>query len=101
MVKATLVSGDKRWNIIGAYIPPSDEEGVTLEFLTNAYTSIQNPAWPVIVMGDLNVDFQDPDGNNVAGRERRLQTASLMEMWGLRSAADCFRKAKKRMWRRC
>jgi len=55
------------------YIPPSDDEGLTLDFLTEAYTSAPNQNWPVIVLGDLNMDMENPAGNNQPERIEDLR----------------------------
>jgi exonuclease III len=36
---AELVSGKKRWILVGAYIPPSEEDGTTLDHIQAATTS--------------------------------------------------------------
>jgi exonuclease III len=100
VVRTTLVSGQRRWYIIGVYIPPSDETGTTLDFLSEAYRSVPNPTWPVIVMGDVNMDMQNPAGNNAAGEGRRLETEALLSTWGMHSMADHFRQRTRRIGRR-
>ena len=90
VIRTTLVSGQRRWHIIGVYIPPSEENGETLDLLTQAYESIHNPNWPVILLGDLNVDLQNPGGNHAAGAGRRLETAALMATWGMEPLRNHF-----------
>jgi len=79
-----LVSGQKRWYLIGAYAPPSETDGTTLEFITQAWETTRNHRWPVIMLGDFNVDFARPEGHSNVGAERRLEIAALKTM-GLRS----------------
>jgi hypothetical protein len=51
-----LNSGDHRWNVLGVYIPPSEDDGETMIFLTEAiqYCGLH---YPYILLGDLNVDL--------------------------------------------
>jgi len=100
VIRTTLVSGQRRWHIIGVYIPPSEENGETLDLLTQAYESIHNPNWPVILLGDLNVDLQNPGGNHAAGAGRRLETAALMATWGMEPLRNHFRQRRERVGRR-
>jgi hypothetical protein len=45
--------------VVGVYIPPSDHELVTLEYLVQALDSV-TPGLKPIVMGDLNVGLNSP-----------------------------------------
>jgi exonuclease III len=36
VISFVLVSGDRRWNILGVYIPPSEDDGETMNFVTEA-----------------------------------------------------------------
>ena len=54
VIGATLVSGEWRRSIIGAYIPPSEEDGKTLESIRLAAHKLRKN--PLILLGDLNVD---------------------------------------------
>ena len=100
VVRTTLVSGQRRWFIIGVYIPPSEEDGSTLDFLTEAYVSINNPRWPVMVVGDLNMDPRNPAGNHAVGIDRRIETDALITSWGMTSMADHFRQSARQRGRR-
>lgn len=99
VIRTTLVSGERKWYIVGCYIPPSEEDGVTLGMLTQAYESRRNLNWPVILLGDLNVNLDNPGGNQAAGACRRLETAALLDTWSLVSRRDQFRQCKKRIGR--
>ena len=83
VIRATLVSGQRRWYLLRVYIPPSDDEEETLDFLTEAYTSVPNQNWPVIVLGDLNMDMENPAGNNAAGANRRFEMEALLSTWNI------------------
>ena len=75
VVRATLVAGHKRWYVIGAYIPPSEEDGQTLDFISEA-AAVSNPNWPIILLGDLNVDLNDPAGNSMEGGRTPIRNGS-------------------------
>ena len=87
VIRATLVSGQKRWYIIGAYIPPSEEDGGTLDAIAAAGEST-NQRWPIILLGDLNCNLDKPEGNSIIGAERRMETATLMSTLGLSNMMD-------------
>ena len=97
VIKTTLVSGQRRWYIIGVYIPPSEIDGATLDCVQQAKDATNNARWPTIMLGDLNVDIENPGGNSREGVERRLETAALVTSMGLRSIISSFRPSKKRL----
>ena len=98
VIRATLVSGQKRWYIIGAYIPPSEEDGGTLDAIAAAGEST-NQRWPIILLGDLNCNLDKPEGNSIIGAERRMETATLMSTLGLSNMMDRFRPRKARLYK--
>jgi exonuclease III len=77
VIRATLVSGKKRWIIIGAYIPPSEEDGRTLDFIQEAAKF--DSRYPLILLGDFNVELQQM----MNGTERQQETAALISSLGL------------------
>lgn len=97
VIRSTLVSGNRRWYIIGVYIPPSEEDGRTLDFLTMARESVPNRRWPCIILGDLNVDPRKPEGTSIVGAERRTETAALLASMGMESIRENFRQGKRKM----
>jgi exonuclease III len=79
VIRTELVSGSKRWIIIGAYIPPSETDGTTLGWLQKATTVATTH--PLILLGDLNVNFyQTPAGGF---NERQEETLALVASLGL------------------
>jgi exonuclease III len=54
VISFELVSGGPRWLVIGAYIPPNEEDG-TVDFILAARR--RRPRLPLILLGDLNIDF--------------------------------------------
>ena len=100
VVRYAIVSGQRRWYLIGVYIPPSEETGETLGHLSEAYDTLPSTRWPVIIAGDLNMDTRNPSGTSTVGLERRLETAALISTWGLVSLSDCFRSPSRRIGRR-
>ena len=55
VIACTWVSGTTRRRLIGVYIPPSDFDGATLNFLSEA---LEEAEIPVIVLGDLNANVK-------------------------------------------
>lgn len=72
VISFQLVAASRRWGVVGAYIPPSDLD--TVEFITQAFEALPR-ALPPILLGDLNVDLDNP-------RDERGQ-AIATEMAGL------------------
>ena len=98
VIRTTLVSGNKRWYIIGAYIPPSEDNGETLNCITQASTTVNNPNLPVILLGDFNVDLNDlREGDS--GAVRRAETETLISSMGLTSMRQHFRQNKRHIGR--
>ena len=52
-----LVSGRRRWRFIGVYIPPSEDNGLTLQQLESVLDDSVSLSYPVVVAGDINVDL--------------------------------------------
>ena len=99
VIRTTLVSGGKRWYIIGAYIPPSEVDGKTLDYITQAKETVSNRNWPTILLGDLNVDLETTEETWREGTERRIETATLMITMGLQSMREHFRQKGKKVGR--
>jgi hypothetical protein len=59
VMSCILVSGKQRWNVIGTYIPPSESNGKTVNFINEAvqYCSTKDP---YILLGSLNADLDHP-----------------------------------------
>jgi hypothetical protein len=73
VVSATLVSGKKMWKLVGAYIPPGEQDTLTIEFnQVAAETQL-----PLILLGNLNVDFRKNSNNNPLKVETEAMVATL------------------------
>ena len=59
VIRAVLVSGRKRWNVIGAYIPPSETDGSTLQYIEEARRTAPDHR-PTILLGDFNAVLDNP-----------------------------------------
>ena len=59
VVSCVLVSGNRRWNVLGVYVPPSEDDGETLHFVNEA-VQYRGTNDPYILLGDLNVDLDRP-----------------------------------------
>ena len=80
VIRATLVSGKKKWRLVGIYIPPSEEDGSTLEFATAAAAVSSN--LPLILLGDLNVDLKRMMMTETT-ITRKIETAALVASLGI------------------
>jgi exonuclease III len=88
VIRATLVSGRKRWLIIGAYIPPSETDGSTLNYIQSAAHEANNP---IILLGDLNVNLYKMANAN----ERQQETACLIASIGLQGLSQHFKQRNR------
>lgn len=57
VISFQLVAASRRWGVIGAYVPPSDLD--TVEYINQAFEALPR-AIPPILLGDLNVDLDNP-----------------------------------------
>ena len=94
VIRAIVKSGEKQWRIIGAYIPPSEEDGSTLNFIEAA--AAESMEIPLILLGDLNVDLKkmrETGGTSV--NERHEETVALVASLGVDDMNQHFRQEKK------
>jgi len=87
VLSCTIVSGDHRYSLIGAYIAPSETDGDTLQFLAEAVHT--RCAHPLIFLGDINVDLQAMEFD-----ARAEDIASALALFGLRDVSMSFRHPK-------
>jgi len=94
VIGATLVAGRKRWRIVGAYIPPSEVDGSTLDFIQAAAAAAATSSQhiPLILLGDLNVDLKQVDA---IINERQIETAALLSSLGLTNLNNNFVQRKR------
>ena len=102
---ATLVSGgSRRRSVAGAHIPPSKENGKTLEWTELAADKLRRN--PIFLLGDLSVDLLDARESR-RGNRRRQATANVIELLGLKTDNHRFRRKmrcevwtwwQRRMW---
>ena len=109
VIRATIVCGQKRWSLIGAYVSPSDERySTTLDFITKAYSEANNFNWPTILLGDFSIDL-DLDkysSGEMSERscQRKIATATLISTLGLVSIRGRFRQRQSKLnkfWTYC
>ena len=86
VVSAVIVSGNLRFEIVGAYIPPADT--TTLMHITTALARF--PHWKVILVGDLNLDLGSIES------ERDMQIANILATSGLLDMHCHFKSAGRR-----
>jgi hypothetical protein len=89
VVSCEVTSGQKRWLVIGAYIPPSETSNATVNRVQEAH--MRQPLLPVILLGDLNVDFRTT--NTTSARDASI--AGLVANLGVEDMLNHFKQAKK------
>ena len=100
VIRATIVCGQKRWSLIGAYVSPSNERySETLDFITKAYSESNNFNWPTILLGDLNIDLDKYSNGDLSERscQRKIATATLISTLGLVSIRGRFRQRQSKL----
>lgn len=88
VISCTLVSGHRRWTLIGACTPPSEEDGETLEFVAEAIHA--RGGHPLIFLGDINADFLNPVD------DRAEAIVDSLAMHGLEELSNYFEKPRGR-----
>jgi exonuclease III len=91
VIMTLLISGKKRWRLIGAYVPPSETDGSTLEYIQQA-ASFGSTKTPLILMGDFNVNTRRCRGLN----NRQIATLALFASLGVSDIDKNFIQRKKR-----
>jgi exonuclease III len=87
VIWAKLISGNKKWTILGCYIPPSEINNNTLNFIQLALQHDDDDNDEYILLGDLNVNL-----NNMHDLKRQQDdTAALLLSLGLHDLQDHFR----------
>ena len=92
VIRATLISGKKRWTIIGCYIPPSEKDNVTLDNIQKALQHDNNDE--IILMGDLNVNIYKMD----KAKDRHKQTVALLSSLCLTDLQKHYRVKNNERW---
>ena len=78
VISVHMVTGRRRWHIIGRYIFPSDAS--TIEYII-ASTMAQNYRADFLVAGNINNNLEDPEGTPQAEAiADKLTAAGLMDM---------------------
>ena len=72
-----VVTGAKRWHIVGAYIAPEDK--VTMEMVVKEIGR-KPPGAELMVAGDFNVDILAPEGRRAENIATDLATAGVEDM---------------------
>ena len=80
VLRCSLASGNCRWTCVGVYIPPSESDSATLNFLEQVTRAANHP---LIVVGDFNCNLglsSDPHD----------EVSSLLSLLDLSDVADHF-----------
>jgi hypothetical protein len=86
VISFILVTGQQRYPMIGAYIPPNDT--TTLHYISRANNRFAGQ--PIILLGDINVDLRTQAPNH-----RDTEIMALLAMLGLEDMASHFIQRKK------
>jgi hypothetical protein len=99
VIRATIVCGQKRWSLIGAYVSPSERYSDTLDFIMKANSVANNFNWPTILLGDFNIDIEKYLSGDIRERscQRKIDTATLIETLGLVSIRSRFRQRRGKL----
>jgi Endonuclease-reverse transcriptase len=92
VIRTTLVSSEKRWTIIGCYIPPSEVDHSTLDHIQSAIHHDDNNK--SILLGDLNANLK----KLVNANDRQEETAALLSSIGLQDLQNHFRMKGSERW---
>jgi exonuclease III len=89
VISFELVSGPRRWLVIGAYVPPSEHDGVTCNHVLAAQR--RRPRLPVVLVGDLNCDFDRFDNPS----PRNIGIAAMTATLGVEDMSRHFRRRRR------
>jgi exonuclease III len=92
IIRTTLSTGLRRWTVIGIYVPPSETDGTTLNYLQLAYNYANNDE--VILLGDINVNLDHMANSN----HRQDETAALISSMGLHDLRHHYRFKDNLKW---
>jgi len=59
VISFEIAMGHARFGVVGAYVPPSDDDGTALEFVNQAMDGLPRGCQPLL-LGDLNADLSNP-----------------------------------------
>jgi hypothetical protein len=91
VIRTVLVEGDRQTVLIGAYIPPEEDDGTTLQWIRRAYNDKMDTR-PTILMGDLNANLNEP------ASERDAQICATVASFGLYCVHEHFGQRRKQGW---
>lgn len=92
VITCTVVSSQKRWKLIGAYIPLLEHDSTTIcyiETVLQGTTALSD----MILIGDINMDLR-----NSSILERNMGIAMTLASFGLRDISRCFLQCNKHRW---
>lgn len=100
VLACTITSGDNKWRLIGAYIPPSEADGSTLDALT---TAASETPFSILVLGDFNANLGEstaaqqrgPVTGDVSTEPRSAAVMAMVSSLGLRDAGKDYRQRKR------
>lgn len=97
VIRAVLVSGNMRWLIIGCYVPSSEKDGKTLDFVQDAARDSHRYD-RIIMLGDLNTDLNRMIPYDDRREVRRQETIATIASMGLVSLQKHFVSGNNQKW---
>jgi hypothetical protein len=96
VISTQLVTGRKRWLLIGGYIPPSETNNTTIQNISMAARDAEKYNIPILFMGDLNINLNLNDDNWNQYNERQLATWTLMTQLQLHDLGKKYKQPQGR-----
>ena len=96
VISTQLVSGRKRWLLIGAYIPPSETDHATIQHIYSAAADAEKYNIPTILIGDLNLDLDVGENNWEGYIDRHIETWTLIQHLKLHDLDKIYQKPLNR-----
>jgi len=78
-ISATIVSGDRRWLLLGTYLSPNEPPDLELNALEIEFQ--RHSQIPVMLLGDLNADFDDHNSDRSVAIATTLQHLGVMDQF--------------------
>jgi len=87
-ISATLVTGNRRWLLLGTYLSPNEPPDDELDRIEREF--LRHPHLPVILLGDLNADIDD------TADERSIAIATTLQLLGTADVLPFFHQKNRR-----
>lgn len=96
VISTQIVTGRKRWFLIGAYIPPSETDHSTVNHINEAASMAEQQGLQMILIGDFNIDLNLEDNNWDNYNDRQMATWTLATQLKLVDLGKRYKQPKGR-----